>query len=47
MQIAGGLLLLINCYGIFRLRRELSFQIDSTEELALEAEPETLVATRV
>lgn len=45
MQIAGGLLLLINCYGIFRLRRELSFQLDSTEEQASEAEPETLVAT--
>jgi AGCS family alanine or glycine:cation symporter len=28
MGIAGGLLLLINCYGIFRLRHELSFDID-------------------
>lgn len=38
MQIAGGLLLVLNCYGMFRLRREISFNLDSLEE---EAEPET------
>lgn len=38
MQIAGGLLLLINCYGIYRLRRDLSFRLDSTEESASEPE---------
>lgn len=32
MTIAGGLLLVINCYGIFRMRREISFNISGTQE---------------
>lgn len=36
MSVAGGLLLVFNCYGIFRLRREISFNIDA-------AEPETVL----
>lgn len=36
MQIAGGLLLLINCYGIYRLRRELSFNLENTAETQAE-----------
>ncbi len=40
MQIAGGLLLLINCYGIFRLRHDLSFNLESTAEVQeVAAEP--------
>jgi AGCS family alanine or glycine:cation symporter len=31
MTIAGGLLLVINCYGIFRLRKEVSFDIEAKE----------------
>lgn len=32
MSVAGGLLLSINCYGIFRLRHELSYDLDATEK---------------
>lgn len=31
MAISGGLLLLINCWGIFRLRDEVSFDLDGNE----------------
>lgn len=31
MTIAGGLLLVINCYGIFRLRHEVSYNIEADE----------------
>lgn len=34
MTIAGGLLLVINSYGIFRLRKEISFNIDGEEAKA-------------
>jgi AGCS family alanine or glycine:cation symporter len=38
MTIANGLLLIINCYGIFRLRHEISFSIGKeAEELSAEA----------
>jgi len=33
MSIAGGLLLAINCYGIFRLRHELSYDLSASEPL--------------
>jgi alanine or glycine:cation symporter, AGCS family len=36
MGIAGGLLLFINCAGIFRLRHQLSFDIDHDPERAVE-----------
>lgn len=36
MGIAGGLLLFINCLGIFRLRHALSFNVDHDPERALE-----------
>ena len=32
MSIAGGLLLVFNCYGIFKLRKELSFNLSGEEE---------------
>ena len=32
MTIAGGLLLVINCYGIFRLRKEISYNIEFVNE---------------
>ncbi len=32
MSIAGGLLLAFNCYGIFKLRKELSFNLSGEEE---------------
>ena len=32
MAIAGGLLLILNCIGIFRLRHELSFDLDTQKE---------------
>lgn len=44
MAIAGGLLLVINLWGIFRLRNEISYNIEGTEE-SLQAEPQ-LVAER-
>ena len=31
MSVAGGLLLTLNCYGIFKLRHELSYAIESSE----------------
>lgn len=34
MAIAGGLLLVFNCYGIFRLRNEISYNFNFTEEKA-------------
>lgn len=34
MTIANGLLLIINCYGIFRLRHEISFSLDKEAEEA-------------
>lgn len=34
MAIAGGLLLVLNCWGIFRLRHEISFDIDGKKALA-------------
>lgn len=44
MALAGGILLIINCYGIFKLRHEIGFDIDGTAgakekppELVLEA----------
>lgn len=40
MGIAGGLLLFINCVGIFKLRHLLSFNIDHQPERAAEAAPE-------
>lgn len=33
MSVSGGLLLAINCYGIFKLRNELSFDLDHSKEL--------------
>ena len=33
MSVAGGLLLALNCYGIFKLKDELSFEIDSEKEV--------------
>jgi AGCS family alanine or glycine:cation symporter len=33
MSVAGGLLLAFNCYGIFRLRKELSYNFDAEEVL--------------
>lgn len=35
MTIAGGILLVINCYGIFRLRHEISYSIDSSETASM------------
>jgi alanine or glycine:cation symporter, AGCS family len=32
MSIAGGLLLIINCYGIFRLRKEISYDFEFVEK---------------
>lgn len=32
MMISGGLLLILNCYGIYRLRQELSYNFDVTSE---------------
>ncbi len=43
MMIAGGLLLAFNCYGIFKLRKELSYELEAeeaTEEQPLAAVPE-------
>lgn len=37
MAIAGGLLLIINCCGIFRLRREISYNLDEKHEELLKA----------
>lgn len=31
MQIAAGMLLVLNCYGIYKLRHELSFDLDAQE----------------
>jgi len=45
MTIVGGALLLINCYGIFRLRHEISFELPD-EVLATESQ-ETLLANPV
>lgn len=45
MGIAGGLLLLINCIGIFKLRHMLSFNIDQGAEPALEASAKNLLPT--
>jgi len=41
MTIAGGLLLVINCYGIFKLRHEISYNLDheTAEEPAAVAQP--------
>jgi alanine or glycine:cation symporter, AGCS family len=33
MQIAGGLLLTFNCYGIYRLRHEISYDIDQEQSV--------------
>jgi AGCS family alanine or glycine:cation symporter len=33
MAISGGLLLMINCYGIFRLRKEVSFDLQMSKDL--------------
>jgi len=38
MAIAGGLLLVINTYAIFRLRKEISFNLDEAEQPQLAAE---------
>lgn len=35
MTIAGGLLLVINCYGLFRLRHEISYNFDFAEDKAV------------
>lgn len=32
MSVAGGLLLALNCYGIFKLRNELSFDLDQPDQ---------------
>lgn len=40
MAISGGLLLVINSVGIFRLRKEISFDLDGSEEAVVEATPE-------
>jgi AGCS family alanine or glycine:cation symporter len=40
MAISGGLLLVINSVGIFRLRKELSFNLDAGEEQSEEPIPE-------
>lgn len=37
MTIAGGLLLMINCYGIYKLRNEVSFDIDPEKQEHTEA----------
>lgn len=36
MTIVNGLLLIINCYGIFHLRHEISFKLGDKEELVLQ-----------
>lgn len=38
MTIANGLLLVINCYGIFKLRREISYDLKPIEEVVEEQE---------
>ena len=38
MTISGGCLLLFNCYGIFKLRKELSFKVESAPESQLAAQ---------
>lgn len=49
MQIAGGLLLLINCYSIYRLRRELSFNLErpdtNPQESQYKSQIEPLIST--
>lgn len=35
MAIVGGLLLVFNCYGIFRLRHEISYNFNETEETSI------------
>ncbi len=37
MSIANGMLLVLNCYGIFRLRREISYNLDATEQVKVPA----------
>lgn len=39
MSIAGGLLLVINCWGIFRLHREISYELDSEKDKDLGTDP--------
>ena len=38
MTVAGGLLLVLNCYGIFRLRHEISYNFNFEEKEAVEKE---------
>ncbi|HEY4831961.1 MAG TPA: amino acid carrier protein [Waddliaceae bacterium] len=39
MSISGGLLLVINCWGIFRLHREISYEFVSGKDKDLETDP--------
>jgi AGCS family alanine or glycine:cation symporter len=38
MMVAAGLLLALNCYGIFMLRKELSYKLDAQEEIIPETD---------
>lgn len=48
MTVAGGFLLLLNCYGIFRLRHQISWALDRGEETAtdkIERRPAPVLAS--
>lgn len=44
MTIANGLLLLINCYGIFRLRREISYELKDIDQVIESTEDQPALA---